>query len=57
MDTVYCSSNSAFFFQVPDHIDDMARVKVWFNDLMSSAHNEILMKAKLVVAVESKLLK
>jgi len=38
---------------VPDHIDDMTRVKVWFNDLMSSAHNEILMKAKLVVAVES----
>ena len=33
----------------------MQRVKQWFDDLMASAENEILMKAKLVVAVESKL--
>jgi hypothetical protein len=40
---------------VPDKMNDMGRIKLWYNDLMSSAHNEILMKAKLVVAVESPL--
>ena len=31
---------------------DMARIKQWYSDLMSTSYNEILYKAKLVIAAD-----